>query len=89
MTLHFLPGISIVASSPQAFAGELAAHLVGGKKDIKSESCPTCLPGKKWSELVHSLLDVHVENGHRAASEGKTTSVALPAAGMGSVRHLG
>jgi hypothetical protein len=89
MTLHFLPGISIVASSPLVFAEEPTAHLVGGKKDIKSESCPTCLPGKKWSELVHSLLDVHVENGHRAASEGKTTSVALLAAATGIARHLG
>ena len=74
MTLHFLPKITVVASFPLVSAEKPTAYLSGGKKDIRSESCPTCFPGKKWSELVHSSVDMHCVSGHRAASEDKTTS---------------
>jgi hypothetical protein len=89
MTLHLLPSIPVVASSPLAFAEEPSAHLIAGKKDIKSEGCPACLRGIKWSEFVHCSVDIHLENAHRAAAEDKTTSLVFLAAGARIVRHLG
>jgi len=63
------------------FAQGTAEHPFIEKKDIQSETCLTCHPGKREAKFVHTAVSVGCENCHKVASENYKTTITLWATG--------
>lgn len=65
----------------QASAEEKIDHPFIAKRDIKSQTCVICHPGRQEGKFAHAAVRMGCESCHQAVSEDAQTTVTLVATG--------